>query len=70
VQEGNLVRISFDALPDLELPGRVVSIQGIGKNYQGDIVYEVTISPDQWDSRLRWKMTATVAIEPTGTGNP
>ncbi len=70
VQEGNLVRISFDALPDLELPGRVVSIQGIGKNYQGDIVYEVTISPDQWDSRLRWKMTATVAIEPTETGNP
>ncbi|NJN68637.1 MAG: HlyD family efflux transporter periplasmic adaptor subunit [Chloroflexaceae bacterium] len=64
VREGSVVRITFDAIPDLELPGKVVSIQGIGKNYQGDIVYEVTISPDQWDSRLRWKMTATVAIEP------
>jgi HlyD family secretion protein len=36
----------------------------LGKNYQGDIVYKVTITPDQWDERLRWKMTATVSIEP------
>ncbi len=64
VREGSLVRISFDALPDLELPGTVTDIQEYGKNYQGDIVYKVTIKPDQWDDRLRWKMTATVAIEP------
>lgn len=64
VRVGSLVRISFDALPDLELPGRVTAIQNLGKNYQGDIVYKVTIFPQQWDDRLRWKMTATVNIEP------
>jgi HlyD family secretion protein len=64
VREGSLVRISFDALPDLELPGTVTDIQEYGKNYQGDIVYKVTIKPDQWDDRLRWRMTSTVAIEP------
>lgn len=69
VRVGSLVRISFDALPDLELPGKVKSIQDIGKDYQGDIVYKVTITPEQWDDRLRWKMTATVAIEPEEPGN-
>lgn len=63
VQVGDLARISFDALPGLELPGKVKSIQNMGKNYQGDIVYKVTIEPEQWDERLKWKMTATVAIE-------
>lgn len=61
---GSLVRISFDALPDLELPGKVTEIQSLGKNYQGDIVYKVTITPDQWDDRLRWNMTATVSVTP------
>lgn len=64
IDVGSLARISFDAIPDLELPGKVVKIQNLGKNYQGDIVYQVTIVPDQWDNRLRWNMTATVAIEP------
>ncbi len=61
---GSLVTINFDALPDLELPGKVVDIQNYGKNYQGDIVYKVTVKPDQWDDRLRWNMTATVSIKP------
>jgi hypothetical protein len=65
---GSLVTISFDALPDLEIPGKVVDIQNYGKNYQGDIVYKVTIKPDQWDDRLRWNMTATVSIKPVGKG--
>lgn len=64
VRVGSLARITFDALPNLELPGKVKSIQDIGKDYQGDIVYKVTIVPEQWDDRLRWKMTSTVAIEP------
>lgn len=64
IDVGSLVRISFDALPDLELPGKVTEIQSLGKNYQGDIVYKVTITPDQWDDRLRWNMTATVSVTP------
>lgn len=65
VHIGGLVRITFDAIPELELPGKVKSIQNIGKNYQGDMVYKVTVTPEQWDDRLKWNMTATVAIEST-----
>lgn len=64
IDVGDPVTITFDALPELELPGRVKSIQEIGKNRQGDIVYKVTVTPESWDRRLRWGMTATVSIEP------
>jgi HlyD family secretion protein len=67
IEIGDPVQVTFDALPDLELEGTVTSIQEIGKNQQGDIVYKVTVTPEEWDSRLRWGMTATVAIEPSDT---
>ena len=47
---------------DLELPGRVVQIRPIGENKQGDITYTAIVQPDQLDERLRWNMTASVAI--------
>jgi HlyD family secretion protein len=64
VREQAPVTISFDSLPGLELPGLVSRIEGIGKNKEGDITYAVTVAPQEWDARLRWKMTATVMIEP------
>ena len=64
VHEGDAVTISFDAIPDLELPGKVVRIKIIGENKMGDITYTVVIQPDQHDERLRWNMTASVVIEP------
>jgi HlyD family secretion protein len=64
VRVGSQATITFDALPDLRLRGEVSRIQEIGKNEQGDIVYEVTIEPLEWDDRLLWGMTATVSIEP------
>jgi HlyD family secretion protein len=64
VREGAPVALSFDALPGLELPGTVLRIEGIGKNREGDITYAVTVAPDAWDARLRWKMTAIVTILP------
>jgi HlyD family secretion protein len=63
VQVGDPVVVTFDALPELELAGVVKSIQELGKNRQGDIVYEVTVTPTEWDERLKWGMTATVSIE-------
>jgi HlyD family secretion protein len=63
VQVGDPVVITFDALPDLELAGVVKTIQELGKNRQGDIVYEVAVTPTEWDERLKWGMTATVSIE-------
>ena len=63
VHSGDPAIITFDALPDLELSGTVVRIETIGQTKMGDITYAVIIAPDQHDSRLRWNMTASVAIE-------
>ncbi len=56
------VTVTFDALPDLELTGRVASIEPYGESRQGDIVYAVRIVLDRQDPRLRWNMTAKVSI--------
>ncbi len=64
VHEGNVVTVTFDAIPDLELTGKVANIKGFGENRQGDIVYTVVVKLDQQDARLRWNMTAKVSIEP------
>ena len=54
--------MTFDAIPGLELSGHVSQIKPYGDTRQGDIVYTVTITPDQQDERLRWNMTAKVSI--------
>ena len=62
VQEGLPATMTFDALPGLELSGHVSRIKPFGDSRQGDIVYTVVVAPDQRDARLRWNMTAKVAI--------
>jgi HlyD family secretion protein len=62
IKQGDAAKISFDALPGVELAGVVSRIKAIGKNSQGDIVYTVVVAPQQADARLRWNMTATVKI--------
>jgi HlyD family secretion protein len=64
VYEGAPATVSFDAIPDLELSGKVVRIRPIGENKMGDITYTVIVKPDRYDERLRWNMTASVVIEP------
>jgi HlyD family secretion protein len=64
IREGDPATITFDALPDLELPGRVSHISSFGENTDGEITYNVVITPEEWDDRLRWNMTASVIIEP------
>jgi HlyD family secretion protein len=63
ISEGAPATITFDALPNLELPGRVSHISTFGENTDGEITYNVIITPEDWDERLRWNMTASVAIE-------
>ncbi len=63
IREGNPATITFDALPGLELPGRVSYISSFGENTDGEITYSVVITPEKWDERLRWNMTASVIIE-------
>ena len=64
IKVGDPATVEFDAIPELELPGKVARIEGYGESRQGDIVYTVTIALDQIDERLRWNMTAKVTIEP------
>jgi HlyD family secretion protein len=63
VQAGTTATMTFDALPGLELKGKVRRVRTVGESRQGDIVYTVIISPDQHSPRLRWNMTAKVTLE-------
>ena len=63
VKEGGAATLEFDAIPDLELSGKVVQIKPIGVNRQGDMTYVVVIQPEKNDPRLRWNMTTKVTIE-------
>jgi multidrug resistance efflux pump len=64
VAEGAPASITFDAIPGLKIAGKVSRIKPLGENKQGDMTYMVVIAPEQVDPRLRWNMTAAVAIEP------
>ena len=60
LKEGQPVTVTLDALPNVELKGKILSI---GQNYsenQGDIVYEVTIQLIDTHPAMRWGMTANV----------
>ena len=64
VRIGNSVLLTFDGLPGLEIPAVVKYIRPYGEKKRGDITYTVTIAPERWDERLRWNMTAQIAITP------
>ncbi|MDF2568994.1 MAG: efflux transporter, family, subunit [Sporomusa sp.] len=65
VKKGDQVALTFDGIPELEIPGKVKSIRAYGEKKRGDITYTVTIAPERWDERLRWNMTTQIAITPT-----
>jgi HlyD family secretion protein len=62
IHEGEAVTISFDALPGVALVGTVDRIKPLGETYRGDMTYKVVVIPKQSDARLRWNMTATIAV--------
>lgn len=63
LRPGDAVAVTFDALPELTLPGHVLRIKPIGGSRQGDVVYTVVVSLDESDPRLLWNMTAVVSKE-------
>ena len=63
INPGHDVIVKIDALPDLEIFGKVIKIDPIGVENQGDITYTVTIALDSVDERLRWNMTGVVIFE-------
>ena len=68
IQIGDPVQLTFDGIPGLEIPGKVKFIRSYGEKKRGDITYTVTIAPERWDDRLRWNMTAQIAVSPTRQG--
>lgn len=66
VRKGDQVAITFDGIPGLEIAGQVKAIRAYGEKKRGDITYTVTVAPERWDERLRWNMTAQLAITPSG----
>jgi len=60
---GNTATIEVDALPDLELTGRVVTIDPIGTANQGVVYYDVIVELDQADDQIPLNATATVTIQ-------
>lgn len=65
VRVGDQAVLTFDGIPGLEIPGKVKFIRPFGEKKRGDITYTVTIAPERWDDRLRWNMTAQIAIVPS-----
>ena len=62
IKIGQAVKVTFDAIPGLDLSGKVLRIQSLGVNKQGDITYKVVVQLDQQDERLKWNMTALVTF--------
>lgn len=68
IREGDEAVIHFFALPTLELKGRVERIETRGRSDKNvGTVYSVIVRPETWDDRLRWNMSASVAIIPAGS---
>ena len=63
INVGGKVRVAFDALPDLEIPGIVGEIKEIGVNQQGDITYTAKIDLLEQSDQLKWNLTATVIFD-------
>jgi len=60
---GQKVKITFDALPDMEFTGNVRYIDPNPTNSQNVITYPVTVTIDNPDRRLRPGMAANLEIE-------
>jgi macrolide-specific efflux system membrane fusion protein len=62
VEVGQRAILTFDALPDLTVSGRVTRVDTIGTNESGVVSYGVVITPDQMDESVRGGMTVSVSI--------
>jgi len=61
--EDQPVLVKLDALPDVQLPGTILSIGQTYSENQGDVVYDVTILLNDTHPAMRWGMTASVTFE-------
>ena len=62
IKAGNKVVLTFDAIPDINITGEVLEIDSIGAVSQGVVTYNVKISFDTQDSRIKPGMSVSAAI--------
>jgi HlyD family secretion protein len=62
VKVGQKVEVTFDALSDVTITGKVTEIDAVGTSTSGVVTYNVTIAFDVQDSRLKPAMTASASI--------
>ena len=62
LQDDANVEITFDALPDLTVPGTIASVAPSGTSVSGVISYYATVNLDKPDPRLKAGQTATVNV--------
>lgn len=60
VQVGQSADVTFDALPELSLKGKVQSISDVHTDKSGDVTYTTKVALAESDARLRWGMTSVV----------
>jgi len=61
VKEGNPVEVSFDAMPDITVTGKVIQVAD-KKSLGSGVYYSVKIALDSIPENLRWGMSAFVVI--------
>jgi RND family efflux transporter MFP subunit len=62
VEVGQKAVLTFDALPDLTLSGKVTRVDTAGTNNSGVVSYTVVITPDVRDPSVKGGMTVSVNI--------
>jgi RND family efflux transporter MFP subunit len=61
VKEGDLVQVSFDAMPDITVTGKVIQVS-YKKSVGSGVYYSTKIALDTIPENLRWGMSAFVVI--------
>lgn len=64
ISVGQAVRVTFDALPEKVLAGKVKDIALRSEEKRGDQTFTVTVLLTETDPALRWGMTASVEPQP------
>ena len=62
IKTGQKASLTFDAIEDLSLSGKVIEVDAIGTVNQGIVAYNVKISFDTQDERIKPGMSASVNI--------
>ena len=62
VKVGQKAVLTFDALPDLTLSGKVARMDATGTNDQGVVSYKVVVTPDVIDPSVKGGMTVSASI--------